>query len=311
MADTFVRAVGEIYDLPNLETRNTIVRVNATTPTNMRAPGKSCGSFALETALDQVVEHLALDPVEFRLRNIPERHPEDGVPFTSNALRRCLIEGAAAFGWERRPLRPAGLHDGKELVGYGMAAACYGAYRSQAEVRATLHADGTVEVASATHEIGSGTTTLMAQVAAEVLDIAISRVRVTLGDTDLPAAPVHGASRNAATIGPAVKAAVEALKGTVDSLGGLAAALATMKEAGHDRMAVTRRAGPPELDEQAFDLGLRHQHHPAAQDGGCCDLCLRRPFRRGAGPARSRHGPDHAHDLPLRHRAGAQPHAGT
>ncbi|MBY0612983.1 MAG: xanthine dehydrogenase family protein molybdopterin-binding subunit [Beijerinckiaceae bacterium] len=254
IGDIFVRAVGEVsevlYALPNLETRNTVLRVNTTTPTNMRAPGESYGSFALETAMDMLAEKAGIDPVELRLRNLPEKHPENGAPFSTNALKQCLEEGAEAFGWAKRPFAPGLMKDGKELVGWGMAAACYGAYRSQAAVRATAFHDGTVEVASATHEIGSGTTTLMAQVAADVLGIDITRIRVTLGDTDLPAAPVHGASRNAGTIGPAVEVAALALKAELDALGAdWAAALATSDR---DSLTVTRRAGPPELDDKAF-----------------------------------------------------------
>jgi len=254
IGDTFVRAVGEVsevlYALPNLETRNTVLRVNTTTPTNMRAPGESYGSFALETAMDMLAEKTGIDPVALRLRNLPESHPEDGTPFSTNALRECLEQGAAAFGWEKRDPTPGSMREGKELIGWGVAAACYGAYRSQAEVRATAHADGTVELAAATHEIGSGTTTLMAQVAADALGIDIERIRVRLGDTDLPAAPVHGASRNAGTLGPATEAAALALRAELDALG--ADWPSALAASGEKSLSVTRRAGPPELDDKAF-----------------------------------------------------------
>ena len=260
VGDIFVRAAGEVsevlYACANLETRNTVLRVNTTTPTNMRAPGESYGSFALETAMDMLAERAGIDPVELRLRNLPSSHPEDGTPFSTNALRDCLTQGARAFGWASRLAAPGLMRDGDELVGWGMAAGCYGNYRSQAAVRAAMLADGSVEVASATHEIGSGTTTLMAQVAADALGVDIARVRVMLGDTDLPAAPVHGASRNAGSIGPAVAAAVAALKAELDALmqpgdpvDDYRALLARM---GRDRVEVVRRAGPPELDDAAF-----------------------------------------------------------
>ena len=256
VGDIFVRAVGEVsevlYALPNLETRNTVLRVNTTTPTNMRAPGESYGSFALETAMDMLAEKTGIDPVELRLRNIPQTHPEDGTPFSTNALKQCLEEGAAAFGWDKRSPEPGSMREGKELIGWGMAAACYGNYRSQAEVRATAYPDGTVEVASATHEIGSGTTTLMAQVAADALSIDIARIRVSLGDTALPAAPVHGASRNAGTIGPAVEAAAMALKAELDALAGNGDWPDRLAASGRGSTAVTRRAGPAELDDKAF-----------------------------------------------------------
>ena len=259
IADTFVRAVGEVsevlYACPNLETRNRVLRTNTGAPTNMRAPGESYGSFALETAMDELAEKLAIDPVELRLRNLPDAHPEDGTPFSTNGLKACLVEGAVAFGWDKRPRAPGQWKEGRELIGYGMAAACYGGYRSQAEVRASALADGSFEVASATHEIGSGTTTLMAQVAAGALGVPIGRVRVVLGDTDLPAAPVHGASRNAGTMGPATKSACEALAAELAQANGGAApndVAALLRRLGRDRIVVTRRAGPPELDDKAF-----------------------------------------------------------
>jgi len=258
-ADTFVRAVGEVsevlYTCPNLETRNRVLRTNTGSPTNMRAPGESYGSFALETAMDQLAEKLGLDPLELRLRNLPEAHPEDGTPFTTNGLKACLIEGAKVFGWDKRPRVPVQWKEGREFIGFGMAAACYGGYRSQAEVRASALADRTFVVASATHEIGSGTTTLMAQVAADALGVPIGKVRVVLGDTDLPAAPVHGASRNAGSIGPATKAAAEALVAELAAANGGEAPAdvgALLRRLGRDRIDVTRRAGPPELDDKAF-----------------------------------------------------------
>ena len=168
-----------------------------------------------------------------------------------------MIEGASAFGWKDRPKQPGAWREGGELIGWGMAAACYGAYRSQAEVRATMFADGTVEIASATHEIGSGTSTLMAQIASDVLDVPLRKIRVTLGDNDLPAAPVHGASRNAGTIVPAVQAAAEALRA---ELANLAASQVTagqdyaaiLRRAGRAKIEVLRRAGPAELGDKAF-----------------------------------------------------------
>lgn len=258
--DSFIRPAGEVsevlYATPNLETRHRMLPVNSSTPTNMRAPAESFGSFALEGAMDEMAEALGIDPLELRRRNLSAAHP-DGLPWSSCGLGACYDEGAAAFGWERRPLRPGTLRDGDTLIGWGMAAGCYGSYRSQAAVRATLHADGTAEVACATHEIGSGTATLIAMVAAEELGLEVDQVTVLLGDTDLPAAPVHGASRTAATIGPAVQAAARALRHQVLALaapgrnetGPLADVL---RAAGVAQLTSEEQAGPPELDNAAF-----------------------------------------------------------
>ena len=260
MMDTFIRPAGEVsetlYATPNLETRHRMLRVHASTPTNMRAPAESFGSFALEGAMDELAAALDMDPLELRRRNLPFAHP-DGLPWSSCGLGRCYDEGAAAFGWERRPLQAGSLRDGATLIGWGMAAGCYGAYRSQAAVRVTLHADGSAEVASATHEIGTGTATLMAMIVAQELGIDIARVTASLGDTDLPPAPVHGASRTAATIAPAVKAAACALRAKARGLVRLGrnddAPLADLlREAGLLSLSHEERAGPPELDDAAF-----------------------------------------------------------
>ena len=260
MMDSFIRPAGEVsevlYAVPNLETRHRMLRVHSSTPTNMRAPAESFGSFALEGAMDELAEALGMDPLALRRRNLPATHP-DGLPWSSCGLGACFDQGAAAFGWDRRPLPPGTMRDGDALVGWGMAAGCYGSYRSQAAARVTLHADGTAEVASATHEIGSGTATLMAMAAAEELGLEVDRVSVLLGDTNLPAAPVHGASRTAATIGPAVQAAARALKQHVLALAGPgrneAAPLADLLRAAEVAQVTSEgRAGPPELDDKAF-----------------------------------------------------------
>jgi len=127
--DSFIRPAGEVsevlYASPDLETRHRMLPVNSTTPTNMRAPAESFGSFALEGAMDELAWKLGMDPLALRQRNLPATHP-DGLPWSSCGLGACYAEGAAAFGWERRPLRPGTLRDGDTLIGWGMAAGCYG-----------------------------------------------------------------------------------------------------------------------------------------------------------------------------------------
>ena len=282
--DSFIRPAGEVtevlYATPNLETRHRMLRVHSSTPTNMRAPAESFGSFALEGAIDELAEKLGMDPLALHRRNLPATHP-DGLPWSSCGLGACYDEGAAAFGWEKRPLQPGTLRDGETLIGWGMGAGCYGSYRSQAAVRITLRSDGTAEVASATHEIGSGTATLMAMVAAEELGLTVDRVTVLLGDTNLPAAPVHGASRTAATIGPAVQAASRALRLKVLALVGPvqneAKPLAeVLRAAGVAEMTSEERAGPPELDDKAFATlasGLNSIRQPKTKTAAMYAFC--------------------------------------
>lgn len=281
--DVFLRAAGEVsevlYACPNLETRHWLLPVNSSTPTNMRAPAESYGSFALESAMDEMAVRLKLDPLELRRRNLPATHP-DGMRWSSCALGRCYEEGAQAFGWDKRPLAAQTMREGGELIGWGMAAGTYGCYRSQAAVAATLRADGAVELRCATQEIGTGTRTLMAQIAAATLGLSAERIAVYLGDTDLPTAPVHGASRTAGSVAPAVLLAAQALLerlivlaiSQIESpLAGCPADAievwngslqlreepgrtdpfsAILRRAGLLELRVERRAGPPELGEE-------------------------------------------------------------
>ena len=263
MTDEFMRSVGEVtaslYAVPNLEVETKILSVNASSPTNMRAPSESYGSFGIECAMDELAGKLDLDPVELRRRTISTAHHPSGKPWSSCELRACLEAGAEAFGWDgmRRRGRTPGA-DGA-LTGIGMALGTYGSMRSPAGARVTLRADGTVTVASATHEIGTGMETLMAQIASDALRIPIDRIAVALGDTDLPAAPVQGASRNAGSVGPAVQAAADAVRASFETLvrrqNADAAADApgtVMRHAGIDEITEHRVAGPTELDDDAW-----------------------------------------------------------
>jgi len=215
MVDDFIERCGVItsflYDCPNVSVKNTGSRINVATPTPMRAPGESPGLFALECALDELAWQLAIDPVELRLRNYAETDPEKGLPYSGKHLRECYQVGMERFGWKRRQPVPRSHRDGRFLVGWGMATATYPGYRSPGAAKVTILDDGSVIVASATQDIGTGTYTTMTQVAAEVLGVPSSRVHVELGDSELPPAPVSGGSMTTASVTPAVKAAAEDL----------------------------------------------------------------------------------------------------
>ena len=200
---------GFLYDCPNVSISNTGVRLNIATPTPMRAPGESPGLFALECALDELAWELRMDPVELRLKNHSDRDAEVGRPYSSKHLRECYQVGMERFGWKKREGAPGSHRDGRFLIGWGMATATYPAYRSPGAAKVRLLADDTVVVSSATQDIGTGTYTIMAQVAAETLGIEISRIRVELGDSTLPPAPVSGGSMTTASVPPAVKQAAE------------------------------------------------------------------------------------------------------
>ena len=196
-----------LYACPNVAISHRLVAVNQGLPTYMRAPGEATGVFALESALDEIAAELKMDPIALRLKNYAEEDPSEKLPFSSKRLRECYAQGAAAFGWDRRTPEPRSMTDGRYLVGLGMATATYPVNQSPASVLVRLLASGDAVLRSATQDIGTGTYTVMAQLAADGLGLPIERVRFELGDSRFPPAPVSGGSQTAASVGSAVLAA--------------------------------------------------------------------------------------------------------
>jgi xanthine dehydrogenase YagR molybdenum-binding subunit len=200
-----------MYAVPNQQTTHRLARLNIGTPTFMRAPGEATGTFALECAMDELAYELKVDPIQLRLRNYAARDPEKNKPWSSNALGECYRIGAERFGWARRDPRPLAMRDGNTLVGMGMACATYPVNRSAARASARILPDGSAVVQSGTQDLGTGTYTVMTQVAADALGLPVDKVRFELGDTALPPAPVSGGSQTVASVAPAVQAAAEAV----------------------------------------------------------------------------------------------------
>jgi xanthine dehydrogenase YagR molybdenum-binding subunit len=201
-----------LYACPNNTSTHRLARLNIATPTFTRAPGEASGNFALESAMDELAVALKLDPLELRLRNYAEQDPSKGKPFSSKSLRECYRQGAERFGWQRRPAMAGTMRDGRWRFGYGMATATYPANRSAAEALVRLLPDGSAIVRSATHDLGTGTYTVMSQVAADAIGIPVARVRFELGDSRFPKAPGAGGSQSAASVAPAVHAAGLAMR---------------------------------------------------------------------------------------------------
>ncbi|MGJ7918886.1 xanthine dehydrogenase family protein molybdopterin-binding subunit [Massilia sp. LXY-6] len=200
------------YASESLQTSQRLATLNVGVPTYMRAPGESSGSFALESAMDELAYALKVDPVQLRLLNYAEKDPEKDIPWSSKSLRECYRIGAERFGWARRTPEPGSMRAGRTQVGWGMATASYPANRKGSKASARIDADGSLLVRSGTHDLGTGTYTVMAQVAADALGVDVSRVRVELGDTRFPEAPVSGGSQTVASVGPAVHQAVRAAR---------------------------------------------------------------------------------------------------
>jgi xanthine dehydrogenase YagR molybdenum-binding subunit len=201
-----------LYESPNQETTHRLARMNLGTPTFMRAPGEATGSFALEAALDELSYELGIDPIELRLRNHADRDPEKNLPFSSKSLRQCYEVGAERFGWSRRNPQPRSMREGGKLVGLGMATATYPMRRSPAAASVVIDPDGHVVARSATQDLGTGTYTVMTQVAADALKVPVAEVRFELGDSRMPEAPVSGGSATVASVSSAVHAAAHALR---------------------------------------------------------------------------------------------------
>jgi xanthine dehydrogenase YagR molybdenum-binding subunit len=195
-----------LYACPNVRIRHEATTLNKPASGPMRAPGEAPGMFALESALDELAVELGLDPVELRIKNDAQRDPLTDLPFSSRHLVECMRTGADWFRWKDRPKKPRAMRDGDELIGWGVATATYGGLRSPAGARVRAES-GKYIVEVATHDLGTGMYTIMAQVAADALGVPVEQVECRLGDSSFPKAPVAGGSQSTASVMPAVQAA--------------------------------------------------------------------------------------------------------
>ncbi|GAB2793538.1 xanthine dehydrogenase family protein molybdopterin-binding subunit [Halomonas shantousis] len=218
--DEYTESIGSgtprAYACDNVSVSQRRVEVNHGTPTSMRAPGEVSGSVALEIAMDELAIELGMDPLELRRKNFAERDPAADLPWSGNHLRECWDDASRRFGWDKRNPEIGSMRDGHEIIGWGMADATWEAMRSHCSARAELRADGTVQIACGTQDIGTGTYTVVAQTASELTGVPLSRIEVKLGDSMLPAGPLSGGSMATATTLPAVagatRKAIEQLK---------------------------------------------------------------------------------------------------
>jgi xanthine dehydrogenase YagR molybdenum-binding subunit len=210
-AEQFSFPARHLYASENLYLSQSVVILNTTANTFMRAPGESIGTFALESAIDELSYEAGMDPVELRLRNDPERDPAKGTEFSSRHFKEAYRLGAEKFGWNQRPAKARSQRDGEWLIGQGVATAFYPAYRFPAAARVRINADGTAVVQCGAQEMGMGTATVQTQHAAERLGLPMEKVRFEYGDTDLPQAPVAGGSNQTVSIAMAVQEACDKL----------------------------------------------------------------------------------------------------
>ncbi|GAB3935912.1 xanthine dehydrogenase family protein molybdopterin-binding subunit [Larkinella terrae] len=202
---------GMLYPIPNSKLTYKLVPLDVFTPLDMRAPGGVTGVPALECAIDELAFKLGIDPVELRLKNYTDRDMDADLPYSSKELRECFRQGAERFGWANRNPQPRSTRRGHTLIGWGMATGIWDATQGPARAEAVLTVNGKLRVSSATADIGTGTYTIMTQIAADTLGMPIADVLFKLGDSDMPLAPIEGGSWTAATVGSAVKVACEEL----------------------------------------------------------------------------------------------------
>ena len=189
-----------LYKSANAKYTHRLARLSGVpTSSDMRAPGATTGVYALECAMDELAVALKVDPLELRLRCYSERDQNEDIPYTSKQLRECYRQGAEAFGWNRRGAEPRSMRDGNDLVGWGMATGVWEALQMPVATRIVMTANGHAEVSCAASDIGTGTYTVMAQVAADSLGLPIENITIKLGDSTLPQAPVEGGSWMAAS----------------------------------------------------------------------------------------------------------------
>ncbi|WP_043623999.1 xanthine dehydrogenase family protein molybdopterin-binding subunit [Nonomuraea candida] len=201
-----------LYASPNIHLRQSITRLDLLANTFMRAPGEAIGTFALESAMDELAWETGIDPIELRMRNEPERAPIGGQRFSNRLLREAYAVGAERFGWRERDPRAGAMRDGRWLVGMGVATAYHPQMRFSAHVKVRMSADGQVVVRCGLQEMGMGTATAQAQIAADELGVPLESVRVEIGDSDLPQGPGAGGSNQTASAAAGVIEASAKLK---------------------------------------------------------------------------------------------------
>ncbi|MDR7370139.1 xanthine dehydrogenase family protein molybdopterin-binding subunit [Flavobacterium aquidurense] len=200
-----------IYDCANVSTRYRIVPLDTCSPIWMRGPGEATGSFALESAMDELAYKLNMDPIEFRKRNYAEKDLEQNKPWSSKYLMECYEAGMERIGWKNRKNKPGSVREGDWLVGYGMGTGTFGCYRSPTTVKAKFLPDGNLVLQCSVNDMGPGTATMMTAIGADVTGIPTENVIIEMGKSGLPKGPTQGGSATTSSVGSAVNDACKLL----------------------------------------------------------------------------------------------------
>lgn len=215
-----------IYNCDNVSTRYRIVKLDTCTPIWMRGPGEATGSFALESAMDEMAYKLDMDPIEFRKLNYADKDQEQNKPWSSKYLLECYEGGMERIGWKNRKNKPGSVKEGEWLVGYGMGTGTFGCYRSPTSVKAKFLADGNLVLQCSVNDMGPGTATMMTAIGAEIMGLPAENVVIEMGKSGLPKGPTQGGSATTSSVGSAVHDACNLL---VSKILGLAVETSTFK----------------------------------------------------------------------------------
>lgn len=207
-----------LYACPNVNTKYKITKLDVVTPIWMRGPGEATGSFALESAMDELAYALNLDPIEFRLRNYADTDPEKNRPWSSKYLKECYDIAAKNIGWHNRSLKPGGQRNGDWFIGYGMGTGTFGAFRNATSVRIILKQDGSLVLECSVNDMGPGTATMMTKIAEDETGISHKKIKINMGSTGLPPGPTQGGSATTSSAGGAVHEACTDLKAKLAEL---------------------------------------------------------------------------------------------
>jgi len=209
---------GMLYQCDNVALSYRLAPLDVYTPLDMRAPGAASGVIALECAMDELACAANLDPIELRRANFAASNGNEGKPYSSKELLACYDQGAARFGWGARTPQPRSMRTGNQLIGWGMAGGVWEAMQMKASAKARIDRQGKLTVSSATTDIGTGTYTVMTQIAADAAGVMLQDVTFVLGDSSLPTAPLQGGSFTVSSVGSAVRQACLALRTQVLAL---------------------------------------------------------------------------------------------
>ncbi len=274
---------GLLYKCANAKYTHKLARLDLATACDMRGPSAATGVYALECAMDELAVALKVDPLELRLRCYSDRDQHTDRPYSSKNLRECYRQGAEAFGWDKRDPEPRAMRDGTDLVGWGVATGVWEALQVPIAVRIVLTANGHAEVSCATSDIGTGTYTIMAQVAAEMLGLPLDDVTIKLGDSTLPQSPVEGGSWIAASVSNGIVTTSGAVRrellrlaqqmpnspladATADDVALVGGKIVSKRDASHgvSIAEAMRHAGVDRIDEEqatSFDDAGTHAHN--------------------------------------------------